>query len=133
MRFEILHPFCLVPRECISSQPDLRMASGYTPVSQLESCQSRLSATLRCPRKCPRKECISFCLQLDASCLQLRFSAYSCACEFLFAYSCAGELLCLQLELSCLQLEFFTSNCSFLPYSGKAPLTSPLTDCKHKT
>ena len=49
-----------------------------------------------------------FCLQLEASCLQLSF----------FAYSCVFELFYLQLELFCLQSKFFTYNLSFFAYDG---------------
>ena len=53
-----------------------------------------------------------FCLQLEASCLQLSF----------FAYSCAWELFCLQLELLYLQLKLFYSQLSFFAYNGKVCL-----------
>ena len=50
-----------------------------------------------------------FCLQLEAPCLQLSFSTYSCV-----------------LELFCLQLIFFA-------YSGKVRVISTLTDCKQRS
>ena len=64
-----------------------------------------------------------FCLQLEASCLQLRF----------FAYNCAWELLCLQLELVNLQFELFCLQLSFFAYNGKVFLRSTSTDCKQRS
>ena len=55
-----------------------------------------------------------FGLQLDTSCLQLSF----------FAYSCVWELLSLQLELLYLQVEVVHLQLKFFAYSGKVRLIS---------
>ena len=48
----------------------------------------------------------TFCLQLEASCLQVSFIAYSCALEHSFAIRVLLlTILCLQLEIFCLQWE----------------------------
>ena len=65
-----------------------------------------------------------FCLQLEASCLQLSF----CAC------SCVWELFCLQSEFFfAYNSSFFAYSLSFFAYSGKVCLRSTSTDCKQRS
>ena len=71
--------------------------------------------------------CCSFCLQLEGSCLQLSFVAYSCVRE-LYYLQWQLEPFCLWLELFCLQLKSW----SLCAYNGKVRLISILMDCKQK-
>ena len=64
-----------------------------------------------------------FCLQLEASCSQLRF----------LAYSCVRELFCLQLELLYLESSSFAYSSSFFAYSSKVFLRSTSADCKQRS
>ena len=64
----------------------------------------------------------AFCLQLEASCLQLSF----------FAYSCVWELFCSQFEVFYLQFELLCVQLSFFAYSGKVCLRSISADCKQR-